>query len=46
MEAYLEEVVEKLAVPGLRNASGERWTEAMELMQDLIRTAGFEPKIQ
>jgi Zn-dependent M28 family amino/carboxypeptidase len=46
MEAYLEEVVEKLAVPGLRNASGERWAEAMELMQDLIRSAGFEPKIQ
>lgn len=46
MEAYLEQVVEKLAVPGLRNASGDRWEEAMGLMQDLIRSAGFKPEIQ
>ncbi len=43
MEDYLKNTVEKLAVPSLRNASGEQWNQAMELMETLIREAGYSP---
>ncbi len=45
MEDYLKNTVEKLAIPSLRNASGEQWNQAMELMETLIRETGYAPTI-
>ena len=46
MDGYLKNIVERLAVPGLRNASGSRWVETMETIQQMIQSTGFDPEIQ
>jgi Zn-dependent M28 family amino/carboxypeptidase len=46
MHNNLKEIVEQLAVKGFRTAGGERWNEAMLVMQNLISHYVFSPEIQ
>lgn len=46
MEKYLKEIVTKLSVPGLRNATGENWPQAMKIIYEEILKIGYEPIIQ
>tara|TARA_B110000285_G_scaffold220038_1_gene271360 strand:+ start:1185 stop:2027 length:843 start_codon:yes stop_codon:yes gene_type:complete len=45
MEDYLSSIVKKLAVPGMRNASGDFWNETMSLIEFFLNELSVEPKI-
>jgi Zn-dependent M28 family amino/carboxypeptidase len=46
MEQRLRDIVTRLSVPGLRNAGGPRWEEAMEMVHDLVAACGKAPAVQ
>ncbi len=46
MEKELENIIQRLSVPGLRNAKGSQWDSAMNLMESLIMETGNIPNIQ
>lgn len=46
MQIRLKNCINRLAIPGYRNALGPHWNEVMNLMEQLILETGHQPQLQ
>lgn len=46
MQTLLKNTINRLAIPGYRNALGPHWNEVMNLMEQLILETGHQPQVQ